>query len=271
MSTVLYKPGVADTDSNPSPNLWGDCPLFTADRELSGYGFFDDFCQGPQVVAGAEAAYGNYRGFASTGGSAVPSTTAAGGVLVLSSDGDNEGASIRAGCPGFLITRDAKKFWMEARIKTSTIADTKHGFLLGLLEDAALTAILPIAADGTLADNNLVGFHRLEGDGDYVNQVYRANGVTQVTTKEDANVLVADTWIKLGLVFNPANDYQGNASYLQWFVNGLPLTDKKLIPNATGTDFPADVTLAPVFAVLNATGSTPGNSSIDWWGAYQLR
>lgn len=134
-----------------------------------------------------------------------------------------------------------------------------------------LTATVPIAAAGTLTDNNFVGFHRLEVDGANLDQVYKANAVTQVTTKADAQALVADAWIKLGMVFNPADDYLGQAGYLQWFVNGVALTDRKLIPNATGTDFPADVTLGPVFALLNATGSTPGETLMDWWACYQLR
>lgn len=269
--------GAYNTDRNPSPNVWYDCPwLDLVEGNRSGVWFFDDFLSFPITPATAEGNWGQYAQFSSTGGT-ITAGTGRGGEAIFASDGDNEGASIRTLATPFKIDQSLGKFWFECRIKSSTVADTKHGIFVGLLENAALTATVPIAADGTLADQNLVGFHRLEGDGDQIDTVYKANGVTQVSVQSDvlsttntaAGTLAADTYIKLGMVFDPTNDISGT-NYLSFYVNNLRLATAKQIPAADGTDFPNDVGLGLVFAVLNATGSTPGNATIDWWRAAQI-
>jgi hypothetical protein len=135
-----------------------------------------------------------------------------------------------------------------------------------------LTATVPIAAAGTLSDNNFAGFHRLEGDGDQIDLVSKADGVTQVTVDDDAlptaDVLVADTYIKLGMVFDPL-DINGKNN-LVFFANNLRLATDYTMASGSGTDFPNDVGMGLAFAVLNATGTTPGTSTIDWWRAAQL-
>lgn len=257
MSNITYHPDVITR--GPSPLLWGPydkANLLTPGRSIHIFTDFDDI---PNVAAGAQATiYGGWKGFADTGGLAAVADVV-GGALTLSSDGDNEGASIGTIHYPFQIIRDTYgDLFFEARVKTSTIADTKHGFLLGLIDASTLSATVPITAAGAVADENFVGFHRLEADGDYVNTVYKADGVTQVTVKEDAKVLVADTWVKLGMRYD-AKNYR-----LSFYADGVLLPDYKTIPSAAGTDFPNDVRLGLVFAVLNATASTPGDSSIDW-------
>ena len=190
---------------------------------------------------------------------AVAGLGLAGGVKIYS-DGDNEGASIRHQFAPFKLARSRKAFGFEVVLSTDTIADTKHGFFAGLIEDVAATAIIPLTALGALADKNLVGFHRLEGDGDYVNCVYKANGVAAVTVKEDAHVLVADTDIRLGMRYSPAEDFNKSGRYwLRFFANGrLIASAEKQIPSTDGDDFPNDIGLGIILSVLNATATTPG-------------
>lgn len=264
-----------DSDNGLSPSLWKDCPVdeINADNNI-GYGVFDDFTKDGfrLTTPTTQADFGPYKAFSDTGG-ALAEGDAKGGTIVLSSDGDNEGASIAMRQLPFQISADCKSLWMEARIKSSTITDTKHGFIIGLFESLTLSATVPIAAAGTLADQNFVGFHRLEGDGDQLDTVYKANGVTQVTVKADAvdglsgrpAALVADTYIKVGMKWDFAT------GILSFYINGKVLPDTKTVPSNTGTDFPADVRMGLLFAVLNATGTTPGNSTLDWWACYQLR
>lgn len=252
--------------------IWKDCPLDEiAANPNVGYGFFDDFVRFCPVAAASEASYGPYKGFASTGG-LVTDGTAVGGVINASSDGDNEGASIATQMLPFKISgisgSKTKKLWFEAKIKSSSIANTKHGIFAGLLDSATLSATVPIAADGSLADQNFVGFHRLEGVGNYLNTVYKANGVTQVTVKDTAKIIVADTYMKVGIKFDP------DANTLKFYFNGVEAADylaAAVLGATAGTDFPNDVTLGVAFAVLNATGSSPGSASMDWWACYQLR
>lgn len=257
-----------------SPALWGDCPIQDYAIGRDGYFVFDDFVQFPTAgTITTVAATGNYMAFASTGGNVVDNAES-GGVLALYSDDDNEGASLRSAQLPFKISgitgSKTKKLWFEAKIKTSTIADTKHGIFVGLIDNATLSATVPIAANGTLADQNFVGFHRLEGDGDVMDVVYKANGVTQVTSKEDAVTLVADTWKRVGFKFDP------DANTITFYDDGTPIVlttavGASVLGATAGTDFPNDVQLGLVMAVLNATGTTPGEADIDWWACAQAR
>lgn len=256
-----------DTTSKPSGQLWQGCPNFNEFLNDPSLGFCqeDDFSQFVDVPAAGEAPYGKYHGFADTGGTVASAMAAdVGNTAVFSSDGDNEGASIEFPSKPFKISRNRGKFWAECRIKTSTIADTKHGILFAAIATQTLSGTVPIAAAGTLADNDFVGFHRLEGDGDEWDTVYKAGGVTQVTVAANAKTIVADTYQKLGMYFD-------GLQTLSFWVDGIQLADTKTIPDDTGTDFPADVGLGLCLAVLNATGSTPGNTTVDWWRAAQLR
>lgn len=238
------------------------------DGEIPGSFFEFNFDTLPTTPPTTEGAFGLFTAFTSTGGTIAATTSGRG--WTLASDGDNEGASIRAKSSPFKIARTTKKFVAEVQVKSSTITDTKHGIFVGLIENAALTATVPIAADGTLADQNLVGFHRLEGDGDYFDCVYKANGIAAVTVKSDAVAVASDTWVSLGMVYDPDADpavhdpnASGTAKYnLTFYNNGVPIATRKQIPSADGTDFPNDVNMGFVFAVLNATGTTPGDSSI---------
>lgn len=262
--------GLVDTGRGPSQSIWADCPLLEIVNGITdGVVLFDEFQNGPRVAAGAEASYtgygGGYRGFADTGG-LVQDGGEIGGSLDLSSDGDNEGASFRSSCAAFQIGRGLGKLWMEARVKTSTIADTKHNLFVGLMADAALTAVLPITAAGAIADVNIVGFHRTEAalGGALMSTVYKADGVAAVTVQAGAVAIAADTYVKLGMVFDPSNNV------LSFYRNGVKLANTYAVPAAQGTDFPNDVRLGFVIAVLNATGTTPGSSKIDWVKVVQL-
>lgn len=260
--------GSASNGAALSPNLWADFPILEIQRGFTaGVYYFEDFLcfrTTTNVNAGQAHWAGGYKLFGSDG-AAVAAADEIGGAITLSSDGDNEGVSFSFMQFPFQISRSHKMLCFEARLKTSTITDTKHGWFVGLLESCTLSATVPITATGTLADQNLVGWHRLEGDGDAADFVYKANGVAQVTLGADAATLAADTYIKLGFRWNPTN-----SNKLEYFVNNLKIGEYTMA-SAAGTDFPNDVRMAPVFALLNATGTTPGNTTIDWMAAGQLR
>jgi hypothetical protein len=250
-----------------SPELWGDFPLdeILWDANI-GFGFHDDFTAFGTFAAGAVGHWsGPWNGFGSTGATIVDADIVGGGIT-MGSDGDNEGASISTIAKPYQISADLGQLCFEARIQTSTIADTKHGIFVGLIDTAAMSATVPIAADGTLADENLVGFFRAEGDGDKISFVYKANGVTAVTLIDALVVPVANTFLNLGFRFDP---HDGNK--LKVFVDNVKHATTKVIPDDSGSDFPADVRMGMVAAVLNATASTPGTSTADSMGCYQLR
>jgi hypothetical protein len=260
----------AVTDQNWSPAIWGDCPVIgLKEGSVNGIIFEDDFLSFPKTPATTEGNFGQYAQFSSTGGT-ITAGTGQGGEMAIGSDGDDEGASIRTVATPFKIIRTAGTLWFECRIKSSTITDTKHNILIGLMEDTALTATVPITAAGAIADKNLVGFRRTEAasGGALIDFVYKADGVTAVTQQAAIATLVADTYVKLGFkfeVFGTKGSY-----YLTSYVNNVAQTTAKQIPSAAGTDFPNDVGLGLFFAVLNATGTTPGTSTIDKWRCAQL-
>ncbi len=273
MSVKTIRPagnlGSAQSEDAYSAGIWHDCPLLAIrDGELPGIVQEFNFDTLPKTPPTTEGNFGDFAAFTDTGGFI---NAIAGHGWNLGSDGDNEGASFRTRATPFKIIRTGKKFWFETRVKFSTIADTKNGVFIGLLEDVALTATVPIAAAGTLADKNFVGFHRLEGDGDAIDTVYKADGVTQVTVGADALTIAADTWVKLGMVFEPGIDptihdvaNSGTKLYnLAFYSNGIRLATVKQIPSAAGTDFPNDIYMGFAMAILNATGSSPGDASIS--------
>lgn len=258
-------------DRGPSPFIWGDCPWDDiVSGAVAGYARhweFDGFKTSTNVNA-AEAFWEQGLKVFGSDGFAITAVDQQFGAVSLGSDGDNEGGSIAQFGQPLQIDQGKGKLWVEARLKTSTITDTKHGFFFGLGDSTALTATMPIAAAGTIGDMNLVGFHRLEGDGDQIDCIYKANTVTQVTVEADAlptaYVLVADTYIKLGMKYYADGDYT-----FRYFANGVKLDDKA-IPSADGTDFPNDVRLGWMLSVLNATATTPGTTTIDWVRVAQL-
>lgn len=272
MNTVDFL--VPDTTRSPSRSVWGNCPWRDIkEGVVGGIAFHDDFESFPKTPATTEGNFGQYAQFSDTGGTIANDTTELGGAIAIGSDGDNEGCSIRTRSVPFRISQSTQRFWFEARILTSTITDAKHNIFVGLMDDTALTATVPITAAGALADLNLVGFQRPETartvagtGGGVMNTVYKADGITAVTVQSDAVTLAASTYVKLGMYFEPLGDKDGSYR-LSFYANGTRLTTSKAIPSAAGTDFPNDINLGLVFAVLNATGTTPGTSSIDWWRA----
>lgn len=250
--------------------FWANCPLPQLQFDMSkGALFMDDFLAFPEVAAAAETDYGSYRGMADTGGSVVSVAGDANdiddmGAIVFSSNSDNDTAALRWGSAPFVLSTLGKSFWFECRIKKSTIADTKHGIFVGLMEDATLTTTVPIQASGVIADLNLVGFHNLEADGDTFDTIFKANGETAVTVKADAVTIVADTYVNLGMYLDARDDK------LYFYKNGVRLAGSATVENDAAVSFPSDICMGPVIGLQNATGSTPGSSTVDWWAAAQL-
>ena len=253
-----------DTNRRPSGGIWGRCPWedIMAGKK-NGFAFFDDFVSLPGPTPTTTGVFGPYKGFSSTGGTILPATQALGGIITLGSDGDDEGAVLASATNPFKIIQGGGKLWFECRVKVDTIADTKYDAFIGLGESMTISATVPITATaGTLADQNIVGFHRPATDGDVINAVYKANGVTAVTVGV-MQVPAADTYYKLGFVFDPYT------YVLTFYLNGVA-TLTKTIPSAAGTDFPNDVLLGLIAAVVNAAGSVTSVFTVDWWKAAQM-
>jgi len=248
--------------------FWQDCPM-EAIRNDPGAGYFveDDFTDlglgGTITTIISNAGTGKYLVFGSAGATIAPDA-AVGGGIVLTEATDNEAVSITTKQSPFQISSLLGTLWFEARIKTNTIVTNKQAWFCGLMDTTAQTVGVPLTNAGALYNCNLVGLHKPEANTTAFDASYKANDVTAVEVNSDIGTLVAGTYVKLGMKFdNPTN-------VLSFYVDGVKQTAVKTIPNATGTDFPADVKLRPILAqVLAASASY--TLTMDWWKVFQLR
>lgn len=278
MATGQGQYGGANTGAVYSGTIWGDCPVEALRdkdvQERSGFLWEKRFESIPITPPTTEGNWGDMAAFTDTGGTMTGDTTEVGGGVAIGSDGDNEGASMRTVIVPAKIILTGGDFWFEARILTSTITDTKHNIFLGLFENTAFSATVPIQATGAMADKNFVGFQRTETatKGAFMNATYKADGQTQVSAGADVVTLVAATYTNLGMKFTPKRQYGGNgtgAGYFTWYQDGVQVA-KYLVTTTAGNPFPNDINLGFAFAVLNATATTPGTSTIKYVRMAQL-
>lgn len=246
--------------------FWQDCPLQASMIDPGvGYGMQDDFIDlglSPTITT-IISGQGRYLLFGSAGATITPDA-ALGGGLVITEATDNESVSITTKQTPFQIESSKGSLWFEARIKTSTITTAEQAWLIGLMDTTAQTATVPITATGAIADINFVGFHHPEANTTAFDASYKANTVTAVEVNSNIGTLVADTYVKLGFKFDSSNNV------LSFYVNGALQAASKTIGAAAGTDFPDDVTLAPVLAMTLAN-SAAETVTMDWWKCFQVR
>lgn len=299
----------ANTDRGPSVSIWADCPVAEIlENPALGTHIFDDFLVAGN--ADMSSAYKNSVGQWSVYGAAgalLADGQAEGGVLTYGSDGDNEGVTLLSSAGSFrLLTTSTlalnPKLWFECRIATSTVTATKHEDFVGLAIPALSSGLPRVSYPITTTDDTLdstngtfIGFHRkatasptewsfvFNLAGGTIN--YPTNLQTLMNSVTGA-VATAAGFVKLGFLFDP-NAYSKTVSsatarqtagqmakpLVTVFVNGLPATaflSAADVQNATAAQaFPTGF-MAPVIALMNQTGTTPGTSSIDWIRVCQL-
>lgn len=270
-NTVQYTSRTADTSLGLSTGLWADCPFEDIrSGHTNGIIVDDDFLVGGAITAvtsDATLVGLPYMGFNSSGGTHTqPDVT--GGALALTEATANEGNFVRSIVRPFQISSQLGDLWFEARVKVSSI--TNVGMIVGLWDNTACTVDIPLsAADPPImaTTGNFVGFRMPEGAGTVIGS-YDADDAGQtvdaeVVVNSACGTMVADTYAKLGLRFNR------RTGLLTWYFNGVPCANTKSVPNATGTDFPADVRLGLIFG-QKLVASSAGVSTIDRWTCVQL-
>jgi hypothetical protein len=263
----------AVTKANPAAGtglsaFWQDCPLSAIGSDPgAGYMVQDNFVDvglsGTITTIISQAGTGRYLVFGGASSTIAPDAALGGGLTLGLTDID-QATSITTKQTPFQITSGAGSLWFEARVKTSTVTTAEQAFFVGLMDATPQTATVPLTATGAIADINCVGFHKPEANTTALDTSYKAKTVTAVEVNSDVGTLAADTYIKLGFKFDTTNNV------LSFYINGELQAAGKTIPNNTGTDFPADVTLAPVFAILAATADDE-SFTIDWFKCVQAR
>lgn len=255
--------GTEDTNWKPSPNVFKGSKFDDImNGHVAGTAIFEKFNHGP--IAAASTTYVSGGGYRISTGSAATITpdAAQGGGIVLTPGASNVQTAFASFDTPFQITSGAKDLYYEARVEFSLITDAQPSWFIGLGDSTALGATVPIAADGTLGDLNMVGFHRWEDDADVLDTTYKVDGVAEVVVGANAITLVAATAVKIGMHFDTGTNK------LTFYKNGVALADTKTIPNATGTDFPADAFLGLIAGGIADDGGA-GTLTINWIKACQ--
>lgn len=269
---VKVDPGQADTSRNMSDALWGDCDW---DRMLKNFGYGwhwkDDFLDAIPDVTTAER-HGGYL-WLDTGDSTITPGAVIGGVLQLLTTTDNEdvGLQLGSGAP-FVIPANSTtgtRLWWEVRLKKSIITADKAGFFVGLAGEGALAANFIADAGDDFADEDLIGWWNLEGEAT-LDAICQKTGAAFDTIHDAPTLatLVADTYIKLGMTYNP--DGLSNRKVIFW-VNGVPIGGDS-VGEASGdatvylqdtTNFPGGEEMSPIIYQSAASGDDV-TLSIDW-------
>tara|TARA_R100000458_G_C8207791_1_gene196263 strand:- start:42 stop:824 length:783 start_codon:yes stop_codon:yes gene_type:complete len=252
MSSYVEYRDATDTTASPSPIIWADCPVREFIEKGNGVHYFEDF-----VAGGAASATAGSFGVFLDASATFTYADEVNGAGVLTEDGTaNEGNSL-FGAPAFKVSRDSGTLWFEARVKFDTAAADKQGWFVGLMDATATSEVIPLTAASALSDHNMVGFHKPEENSAAFDTSYKANGVTAVEVNSNVGALVADTYVKLGMKFDPKDNL------LRFYINGEEQASTKEIPSAAGTDFPNDVAMKFVVAHL-LEAAEARTVTVDW-------
>jgi hypothetical protein len=266
---VRYGTANAVDTTRPSPSIWADCPVAEiADNPGKGFHIFEDFRGG--VIGGSTLVYGQRHGLVCfTEADAVADCALQSdekGVLMLDQDGtDDDVTSLTTGenLSGLvkITTGDQTKMWFEARFKVSTVTDTDLAVFVGLTEEGQAANGKPLGAVGAIGDIDHIGFNIKEDDGDSLDFVHTLAG--QVDGGEAAiHTVVVDTYIKVGLYFDPDDDS------VHVYIDGVE--DKSAAVLASASNFPSGEKLAVTVAIASgAAGADGDNLKIDWFRVAQ--
>lgn len=260
------------TDTNPhlSPIIWDGCP---AREELmqgprSGWEAYDDFTMRPDPgTITTQIDRGMWQVFGGATGTLLADELR--GVVRILTSASNEATNMVQNSQPFQISQNLGKVFFEIRLNSTTITTNETGWFVGLYEQVTGSATVPLSATSVLTDNNLVGFHKPEANTTAFDFSYKADGITLVEMESDIGTLAAATFIKLGFVYDPTAGTTGTAAQLVSYINGAQQANPKTIPNATGTDFPADVRMGLILAIQGITAADQ-DLSVDWVRCVQL-
>lgn len=242
----------------PSPIIFGDVAKLQHDQIMGrALVFYDDFAWiGSHASAQASGGYPTYQdtGVTITQKETIVDTNKELGVLeIANNDADNDEGQVVFGTPGAFALRttsgNASKVMFEARINKSGIGDNGLAFFVGLGSLAPAADNLVNNTGALAATLSCLGFQCLQDDGDQVDIVYQETGQTKQTVLANAVQLTANTYVKLGFIFDPNS--LDPAKTVKFYIasDGLQPTEQSVYLNTTqvtAATFPDDSLLSPV-------------------------
>jgi len=265
-----------------SPALWGDQAKVVADQDLGKCVFqFEDFrgwsthtVNTNAVIQGSAA---SWKVIASDGvlinpPATVDLATGESGVLTISgADADNDELYL---CNPYewlkLDDSVPNRIKLECRMRKDVLTDATSSFSFGLTKVSDAVAAMLTDGTGVLEANvDFVGFQQLTDDGDAIDLVYQATGQTLNTLLANAGTMTANTFIKLGLEYNPT---PGDLNCLKFYIDGVHVNRVANTVSAAdiaAATFPDAVAVVPVFGfIMNGTGDA-SYPALDWIAAGQ--
>ncbi len=257
-----YIDRAAVTDRYPSPIIWSELDALS-ERQGRTYGLWDDFVTKPFTDATTEANWNPYKMFGSSGAT-ITAGDEIGGTIVFTETTADESICIAQTVEPFQIINTGGMLGFEARLKFDTVDGTADSsFLIGLCSKRTLIVGDPLAVGGAMISTlDFVGFQLFEADGDAMDTTHQETGVAPVVHQANAVTLVADTYVKIGMFFDPA------LKLLTFYQNGVPLATTKSISDTAGDIFPNDIRLGMIMAQMGGAAD-PTLTEIDWWKCYQ--
>ena len=261
-----------------SPRIWSKVngAAMSPDGASPGYGIGDEFLSfGPsRAVAGNVGYYaseaGLYKTYEDTGNAVAQIPTAVGGVITLTTTGADNQENWMQSCAGAGVlgvisnTAGADKLLLfEARVKISAIAANVGGFFVGLGEEGMAVADTLTDA-GAMVSKDFIGFFCSQDDPDCLTFVYRKAGQVMVTKIAALQALVADTYYKVGFVYDPKADA---AKRIAVFIDNVEQSTYVTATNIATATFPDAEELA--FVAGHKSAGDVSVLTIDWWNFFQ--
>lgn len=247
----------------PSPGIWHDCPVLEYIlNPQEGFHAFEDFILGPNVAAAtAVSVQGQMTVYTDANSATIKLLTdeTCGAVSLAPGANDDEDAALGfGGATGACYKFDAsspKAFWFETRVKKTADTTNKLGVFIGMIQQGCYAAD-GILIDTDMATKDLVGFHQIEADTTTIDTIIDTATGTITQVADAAVTIVADTYTKLGMKLDVG------AKTLYFYQDGAKLADSIAL---SGANFPDGERMSPVIAVRSASGTSPGDLTVDWF------
>lgn len=232
----------------------------------------------PSTTVPGPLGYGLYIDGTTTQGSILPINSEDGGVArLLTGATDNHETWISAqgqvGVLGGIFaaisgSQAPRLTVFEARVRMSSVADDVGAFFVGLGQAGSAVADQKVDNTGVLADRNFIGFNTVHRNGGaagtnaLLNTQYRRSGQAQQTVGS-AVTITADTWYKLGFVYDPLDSER-----VKFYINNIQQGATLDAAAVAATLFPSNGRLTFVAGVKNGSAAA-ASLDIDWWAFYQ--
>ena len=247
----------------PSGAIWQNMPMDDIIIHGRGRHYFNDFDVYAPTFATATAQCGMIT-YQDTGVTVKPIATDFNGVLeIAGADADNDEGSIQFGVTTAVYAKIAstagKKLAFEMRVKNNSAALTDSAFFVGLAEEGTAIADILVNDTGVLKTTaDFIGFRTLCASPSELDTIYQKASQTPVEPDDNITTLVAGTWYKLGLLFDPSNA----AKAIRYFVDGVEVASvaASALDDAT---FPDGEEMAMLVA-LKAGEAVEKKLHIDW-------